>query len=90
MCLCGIMGAEADDLPDAVRTEVVAFADLNIMWLAGVLAKADAPSGLSPEDWAAAVYAAIGGAQLAARSRGDVAVFDSIIESYRASGLIPG
>ncbi|MEI9851793.1 MAG: hypothetical protein WDN24_14260 [Sphingomonas sp.] len=37
-----------------------------------------------------AIFAAIGGAQLAARSRGDAAVFDRIVESYRATGLIPG
>ncbi len=43
MCLCGIMAAEYDDLPDAVKVEVAAFADLNIDWLTKALAEADAP-----------------------------------------------
>jgi TetR/AcrR family transcriptional repressor of nem operon len=29
------------------------------------------------------------GAQLVARGRGDVAVFDDIMAAYRASGLLP-
>jgi TetR/AcrR family transcriptional regulator, transcriptional repressor for nem operon len=38
---------------------------------------------------ALAVFAAIEGAQLVARGRGDVAVFDEIVESYRTAGMIP-
>jgi TetR/AcrR family transcriptional repressor of nem operon len=90
MCLCGIMAAEYDDLPDAVKAEVAAFADLNIDWLVKVLAKADAPAGQNAKQWARAIYAAIGGAQLAARSRNDVTIFDGIVATYQASGLIPG
>lgn len=85
MCMCGFMAAEHDDLPEAVKREVQAFADLNIVWLADVLSgTADA------EARALAIFAAVGGAQLIARSRGDVAVYDRIIESYRSTGLIPG
>lgn len=83
MCLCGMLAAEHDDLPEAVQAEVTAFADLNIAWLAGQLGGADA------EERAQAIYAAIGGAQLAARGRGDIALFDAIMETYRRSGLIP-
>lgn len=38
---------------------------------------------------ARAIFAAVSGAQLYARSRSDVAEFDRLIESYRASGLLP-
>jgi TetR/AcrR family transcriptional repressor of nem operon len=89
MCLCGIMAAEYDDLPDAVKAEVAAFADLNVEWLTKALADADAPPGQASEQWARAIHAAIGGAQLAARSRNDIALFDDIVATYRASGLIP-
>src|ERR1700753_3378736 len=34
MCLCGFMAAEYDDLPDPVKTEGQAFADINVAWLA--------------------------------------------------------
>ena len=38
---------------------------------------------------ALAVFAAIEGAQLVARGRGDVSVYDEIIEAYRTAGLFP-
>ena len=40
MCLCSFMAAEYDDLPGAVKTEVQAFADVNIAWLSKVLVSA--------------------------------------------------
>lgn len=90
MCLCGMLAAEADALPEAVRVEARAFAEANTGWLAEALAGAPAPGGLDdPAQWALAVFAAVSGAQLVARGRGDVAVFDAIIAGYRASGLIP-
>ncbi len=89
MCLCGILAAGYDDLPEEARAEVVAFADLQVEWLAKVLSGVKTAKGQSKAQWAHAIYAAIGGAQLAARSRGDIATFDRIIEGYRLSGLIP-
>ena len=85
MCMCGFMAAEHDDLPDAVKREVQAFADLNVAWLADVLGGSE-----DARRQALAIFAAVGGAQLIARSRGDMGVFDSIIESYRVAGLVPG
>jgi len=90
MCLCGIMAAEYDALPEAVKDEVRAFADVNVAWLAKVLSTLDAFSDTGmAEERALAIYAAIGGAQLTARSRADISVFDKIVESYRVAGLIP-
>src|SRR5215470_17114702 len=43
MCLCSFMAAEYDDLPDAVKTEVQAFADVNVAWLTRMLAAASVP-----------------------------------------------
>lgn len=86
MCLGSFMAAEYDDLPDAVKKEVQIFADVNVAWLGRML---------SPEPTqesgrrAMAIYAAIAGAQLLARSRADVAVYDVLIDSYRAAGLLP-
>jgi TetR/AcrR family transcriptional repressor of nem operon len=90
MCLCGIMGAEVDDLPEAVRTEIDAFARVNIAWLERVLALAHPKRGKKAlQEQAAAVYAAIEGAQLIARSRGDIAAYDQAVRAYRATDLIP-
>src|SRR5499427_7733926 len=38
MCLCSFMAAEYDDLPEPVKTEVQAFADVNVAWLTRMLA----------------------------------------------------
>jgi hypothetical protein len=40
MCLCSFMAAEYDDLPEAVKKEVQAFADVNVAWLSKVLSAA--------------------------------------------------
>lgn len=88
MCLCSFMAAEYDDLPDAVKTEVQAFADVNVAWLTRMLAAASVPAS-KREARARAIYAAVAGAQLMARSRADLKLFDALIESYRGSGLIP-
>ena len=37
MCLYSFMPAEYDDLPDTVKTELQAFADVNIAWLIRML-----------------------------------------------------
>lgn len=88
MCLCGFMAAEYDDLPDAVKTEVQTFADVNVAWLARMLSAASIPKKQC-ETKARAIFAAVGGAQLLARSRADVGLFDELINSFRKSGLIP-
>jgi TetR/AcrR family transcriptional repressor of nem operon len=88
MCLCSFMSAEYDDLPDAVKTEVQAFADVNVAWLARMLAGAAVPKSKC-EPKARAIFAAVAGAQLMARGRADLGLFDALIASYRESGLIP-
>jgi TetR/AcrR family transcriptional repressor of nem operon len=88
MCLCGYMAAEYDDLPDTVKIEVQAFADINVAWLAKMLSAA-CISASQCETKARAIFAAVGGAQLMARSRADVGLFDELIDSFRESGLIP-
>jgi TetR/AcrR family transcriptional regulator, transcriptional repressor for nem operon len=89
MCLSSFMAAESDNLPDAVKTEVLAFADVNIAWLTRMLAAAAAVPEAECVDRARAIYAAVAGAQLVARSRSDLGLFDTLIASFRDSGLIP-
>ena len=86
MCLCSYMAAETDDLPDPVKREIQIFADVNIAWLAKHLSATGIP-GAEPR--ARAIYAAIAGAQLVARSRADITVYDALIDSYRNAGLLP-
>ncbi len=88
MCLCSFMAAEHDDLPEAVRAEASRFADVNIRWLAGRLAETGLPPQAA-EDRAGGIFAAIAGAQLMARGRADVALFDRLVRGYREAGLLP-
>jgi len=90
MCLCGFMAAEHDDLPEPVQAEVRTFADVQVTWLAKVLGAASpSMAAAAVEQRARAIFAAVGGAQVVARSRADIAVYDDIIAGYRASGLLP-
>jgi TetR/AcrR family transcriptional regulator, transcriptional repressor for nem operon len=89
ICLCSFMSAQFDDLPASVRTEVQAFADINIAWLKKTLVAAKVVVPSEAEKRARAIYSGIVGAQLVARSRADIALYDSLIESYRTVGLLP-
>jgi TetR/AcrR family transcriptional regulator, transcriptional repressor for nem operon len=83
------MAAEYDDLPNAVKEEVQTFADVNVAWLGKVLSAAAVVDAGESEQRARAIFAAIAGAQLMARSRSDISLYDSLIEGYRAAGLLP-
>jgi TetR/AcrR family transcriptional repressor of nem operon len=88
MCLCGIMAAEHHDLPDEVRLEVDRFIEVNVDWLCQILSlRDDARDAQSIKRQALAIFASIEGAQLVARGRGDVSVFDDTVRAYRSAGL---
>jgi TetR/AcrR family transcriptional regulator, transcriptional repressor for nem operon len=89
MCLCSFMAAEYDDLPEAVKKEVQTFADVNVAWLSKVLSAAAVVDSGESEQRARAIFAAVAGAQLMARSRSDISLFDSLIDGYRVAGLLP-
>ena len=90
MCLCGIMAAEYDDLPPEVRAEVDAFTDVNVRWLSEVLSICRPQlSDEENQQQALAIYAAVEGAQLVARGRDDIGVFDATVQAYRTAGLLP-
>jgi TetR/AcrR family transcriptional regulator, transcriptional repressor for nem operon len=64
---------------------------MNVQWLVQVLSlrkkvRADADA---IHRHALSVFAAIEGAQLVARSRGDVTVYHEIVDAYRPAGLLP-
>lgn len=89
LCLGSFMSAEYDDLPDAVLKEVQAFADINVAWLEKALSAAGLAEGETAQNRARAIFAAVAGAQLLARSRADISLFDSLVESYQSTGLLP-
>ncbi len=90
MCLAGIMAAEHKDLPQKVQAAVVRFGEMNVEWIAKVLSRgAKKESAQSIQRGALAIFAAVQGAQLVARSRNDSAVYDEIVQTYREGGLLP-
>ncbi|QYD72145.1 TetR/AcrR family transcriptional regulator [Paraburkholderia edwinii] len=89
MCLASFMTAEYDDLPDVVKIEIQAFADVNVAWLGKNLVAAGIVGSRDAKKRARAIFAAVSGAQLMARGRSDIKLFDALIDSYRSAGLLP-
>ena len=89
MCLASFMTAEYDDLPEVVQKEVQAFVEVNVAWLGKMLVGAGIVSSRDAKKRARAIFAAVSGAQLMARGRSDIKLFDALIESYREAGLLP-
>lgn len=89
LCLSSFMAAEYEDLPEEVLAEVRAFADVNVAWLTEALADAGWGSAQDRDRRARAIYTAAAGAQLIARTRTDLHLFDDLISSYQEAGLIP-
>ncbi|WP_109481324.1 TetR/AcrR family transcriptional regulator [Paraburkholderia sp. C35] len=89
MCMASFMTAEYDDLPDVVKKEVQTFTDVNVAWLGKTLVEAEIVGPRDAKKRARAIFAAVAGAQLMARGRSDIKLYDALIESYRAAGLLP-
>lgn len=87
LCLGSFMSAEILDLPEIVMSEIHAFTEVNVAWLTRMLADLKVEA---PDERARAIFAAVSGAQLMARSQSRIELFDQLIDSYRASGLLPG
>lgn len=89
ICLCSFMAAESDDLAESVMKEVRTFAEVHVAWLIKMLSAANVVGPAESEQRARAIFAAVAGAQLIARSRSDITVYDALIEGYRTAGLLP-
>lgn len=89
ICLCSFMTAEFDDLPEEVKKEVLSFTDVNVAWLSKTLVDAGVVESKDAKKRAHAIFAAVAGAQLMARGRSDIKLFDALIKNYQAAGLLP-
>jgi TetR/AcrR family transcriptional regulator, transcriptional repressor for nem operon len=89
ICLCSSMSAQFDDLPAEVKEEVQTFTDVNLAWLKKTLVAAKVAGPREAENRARAIYSGIVGAQLVARGRADIKLYDSLIETCRKTGLLP-
>jgi TetR/AcrR family transcriptional regulator, transcriptional repressor for nem operon len=89
MCLCGILAAEYETLPSAMRDAVARFFSDNEAWLTTVLRQGHADRtvslDLSPADGANMLISGLEGAMLVARPRGDMEHFQSVARCLIAS-----
>lgn len=90
MCLCGMLAAETDAIPDGVREEVRRFVDCNVDWISRTIGRAtgQSPQSTALRENARALFAALEGAMLVARGTGDIASFDAITKQYERVGLL--
>jgi TetR/AcrR family transcriptional repressor of nem operon len=89
LCLGSFVGAETDNLPAEMTQEIQAFAEVNVAWLSKLLVAAHVCEPEDSEKRARAIFSAVAGAQLIARSRSDISLFDTLIDTYRAYGPLP-
>jgi TetR/AcrR family transcriptional repressor of nem operon len=88
MCLCGMLAAEYQTLPDPMRDAVIAFLDLNEAWVEQVLSEGRRDGSITlagpASDAARLIVGGLEGAMLVARPYGDVARFDTAAEGLLA------
>jgi TetR/AcrR family transcriptional repressor of nem operon len=89
MCLCGILAAEYQTLPDAMREAITRFFEDNEIWLTDVLARGQGDGSLSidgpPRDTAQMIVSGLEGAMLVARTHGGLTQFQSSTDRLLAS-----
>jgi TetR/AcrR family transcriptional repressor of nem operon len=89
MCMCGILAAEYDTLPEPMRTAVVRFFDDNQRWLAEIVTEGEADDTLtlsaSPDETAHSILSTLEGAMLVARPYGDIDRFNATTRQLLAA-----
>lgn len=80
LCLCAVLGAEADGLPKPVAVEVTNFFAENVSWLT---ARFDALSFTQPSDQAKTTLALLQGAMIISAASEDNSVFDAAVRSIQ-------
>ena len=89
MCLCGMLAADHDTLPEPMRDAVLRFFDDNEAWLTGVFEQGQAEGSLrldgSAGEAAQALLGGLEGALLVARPYGDVARYEAAATRLLAS-----
>ena len=89
MCLCGMLAAEYQTLPNPIRDAVVAFLDDNEAWLALVLEQGRKDGSLrfsnTAADTARSIVSGLEGAMLVARPYGALERFETAAAQLLAS-----
>jgi TetR/AcrR family transcriptional repressor of nem operon len=93
MCLCGMLAADYETLPESMRGLLIAFFDQNAIWLAELLEGGRAAHDLTfsgtADDAALSVIAALEGAMLVARPYRTTAQLDAVIRRLTEDFVVP-
>ena len=93
MCLCGMLAAEYQTLPEPMTEIVIRFFDDNETWLAGVLEHGRQDGTMqfadTPIDVARMIVGTFEGALLVARPYGDITRFQAAVTHLLAALTIP-
>jgi TetR/AcrR family transcriptional regulator, transcriptional repressor for nem operon len=93
MCLCGMLAAEYQTLPEPMRDAVIAFIDANEAWVENVLSEGQRAGNIAlagtASDAARLIVSGLEGAMLVARPYGDLARFDTAAEGLLAGFAAP-
>lgn len=93
-CLCGVLASELAGLPERVRAGVRRFFEVNVEWLARVIAEGQARGSIRSDvdalSQAAAVLAGLEGAMLVGRALGSLNSFDAAATAIQAGLKKPG
>lgn len=68
LCLCGMMGAESETLPESVRVHLLAFFELNVQWLQPILAQGWPSRPEQAERRAMLLFSALEGSMIVGRT----------------------
>lgn len=79
MCLCGLLGAELDGLPDKVKTATKRFFELNLEWLIAAYKAKDGATDKKAHQSAAKLLARLEGALIIARTLEQPEIFEEIV-----------
>ena len=82
MCLCGLLGAETDGLPDEIKQETSAFFEQNIDWLTRAFELTKATNKIEAKQRAVQLLCALEGALLVSKSRNDDTIFETVVAPF--------
>ena len=93
LCLCLVLTLGQDSLSDETRSVIEVFRKAALKWLEAAFQAAAEDGSVrdigNPADEARALFAMVEGAQISARSSGDLAIFDAATKLFRARLTLP-
>lgn len=81
MCLCGLLGAQSDALPELVNLEIKRFFSLNIAWLQQAFIEERGMAEQAAKNKAIQLLASLEGMMILAKVLNDNSAFDTLLQN---------